>query len=206
MFAAILVIGFLAYRSIRTDLDHYVMPRQLDPTQIEAISQYLKNYPAHNVAICIDPSDDEASDYANDLRSALSQGGWRINNDCPDVATDLRKKTNTSPSDPVTYQQLWGLYAAWSNPMSRQAGLRIDTKHPPQYDAEISKRGPDPKNPEAGDLLAEALMRGHIGRPGTSSTGMQAGTPGNEEIVTLTVGPRSRTYHPPMTMKIVPAE
>ncbi len=83
-------IGFLDIRSIQADLRHYVMPRHLDPDKIEAISDYLQKFPPHSLIICWDGYDSEASSYADQIRTAVFNGGWTVK-PCPDPTSDLRK-------------------------------------------------------------------------------------------------------------------
>ncbi len=204
--AAVLVAGFLAYRSIRADIQHYAMPRHLEPDKIEAISNYLLKFSPHALTICYDVFDSEASEYANQIRTAAFDGGWTINN-CPEPAQELRKQMPDAPDAPITQKQLWSFWAVLTNPIPRIEGLRLDTQRSQRLSDEINKRNqrPDPKNPNTDILLQDALNKGGVEIPQRGGGGLPLGSK-DEEILTLTVGPKPRTYSPPMIFKIVPQE
>ena len=94
-------IGFLDIRSIQADLRHYVMPRHLDPDKIEAISDYLQKFPPHSLIICWDGYDSEASSYADQIRTAVFNGGWTVK-PCPDPTSDLRKVMGSGNTTAIT--------------------------------------------------------------------------------------------------------
>jgi hypothetical protein len=176
---------------LRNDLDHYAMPRQLEPDKLTAISNYLQKFPPHTIAICDDGFDTEASNYASQITSALFNGGWTINN-CPDPAEDLRKQITAAPNAPVTSQQLWSLWNLVSSPFPKIEGLQLEVERSSKLSDELNKqRHPDAKNPDIEVLLLDALGQGgvSIGQRGGGSLPPGANA---DEIATLRVGPRPR--------------
>jgi len=191
-------------KMLRADLDHYVMPRHIEPNKIEAISKYLQNFPAHTLILCYDNFDSETAEYTNQIRTAVFNGGWTIDN-CPDPAEDLRKQVASTPTSPITQQQLWNFWNVLTNPIPKIEGLRLEIGRSQRLIDEINKRRlrPDPKNPETDALLRDALKQGDVTIEQWGGGGLPPGAK-DEEVLTLTVGPKPRTYHPPMTMKMVP--
>lgn len=81
----------------------------------------------------------------------------------------------------------------------------MDVARSPRLAAQIQNRTrPDSKNPETDVLFGDALKQGGITIGQSGGGGLPSGAK-EEEILTLRVGPKPRTYSPPMTFKLEPA-
>jgi hypothetical protein len=65
-------------QSITQALDRFVLPRQLSERQMDSIGGYLKQFPSVVFSFDIAKGDEEAGQYAADLRRALEKGGWHL--------------------------------------------------------------------------------------------------------------------------------
>jgi hypothetical protein len=75
-YLAIVVIAYV--RSIRRDVDRYVMPRRITKTQARRLREYLSHHPSHALTIKVDPLDSEANWYANQLLAVFKQTQWNV--------------------------------------------------------------------------------------------------------------------------------
>ncbi|MFZ0498380.1 MAG: hypothetical protein WAM52_04545, partial [Steroidobacteraceae bacterium] len=100
----VLWISIRYMRSIRRDLNRYVMPRRLSPRQAARLRAYLQNQPKHSIRLNVDPLDEEAREYAAQLLNAFRQGGWTVdfNTQAPyDLNPGLRINA-TGLNQPIT--------------------------------------------------------------------------------------------------------
>lgn len=65
-------------RLLKTQMEHYVLPRHLTQKKMSLIANYLNSFDSHEVVMIVASNDGEASDYSADLRTALQKAGWRI--------------------------------------------------------------------------------------------------------------------------------
>jgi hypothetical protein len=69
--------NYRATMAMQQALDRYVLPRHLTADQIATIGRYLKQYDPLRYNMKILANSTEASAYAQDIRTALEDGGWR---------------------------------------------------------------------------------------------------------------------------------
>jgi hypothetical protein len=171
------------------------MPRTIGPPQAAAISDHLLQFPPHNIAICFDSNDSEVERYANQIKAAIFQGGWNIDN-CAELAPEFMKNLRDSPTGPLSYVDFWNFWnQTGGNPLPRIEGLRLDVYQSQRLMDEESKRNarPDPKNPGTSQIIMDALRLGGITNF-SSGGGSLSNDAKPEETITLTVGPRPRGY------------
>lgn len=147
-------------KSIRADLNHFVLPRHIEPDNIKVISDYLQKFPPHTATICVDYTDSEASAYANDIDSALYNGGWTVlmRGSADDQIEQLRERVDSAPKAPVTFVEFWNIWINWIQRRSKNEGLTFDIERSSRLRDEINKRTrPDLKNPDSDKLLTDAL-------------------------------------------------
>ena len=70
-------------RSIRHDLDVYVMPREVTAGQAQDLREYLSRHESHSVSVRVNQEDAEASYYAGQLQAALAS--WDVSLDTDNV-------------------------------------------------------------------------------------------------------------------------
>src|ERR1700728_183636 len=94
--------------SIRSDVDHYVMPRVVTAREVSDLREYLSHHEPHSVTVKVNPLDPEATEYASQLKNALTAGTWdaefstfdgepRTSNDGLCI---LEHGVNSKPNDP----------------------------------------------------------------------------------------------------------
>ncbi|HTV83389.1 MAG TPA: hypothetical protein VME18_12120 [Acidobacteriaceae bacterium] len=82
--AAVLVIGIAAFyvldslHGLRHDLNAYAMPRVVSSGQAESLGSYLSHHEPYSVTVKVDPSNQEATEYAAELLNAVKAGGWDV--------------------------------------------------------------------------------------------------------------------------------
>lgn len=75
------ISGIIYLRSLRNDLDTYVMPRTVTTEQADQLREYLSGYEAHAVTVKINSPDAEAQEYGRKLFNALKTTDWEVNLD-----------------------------------------------------------------------------------------------------------------------------
>jgi hypothetical protein len=63
-------------RSIRRDIDRYVIPRRITPRQDRKLRAFLAKGPKYSIAVKVNTLDEEANQYAGQLSGAFQQSGW----------------------------------------------------------------------------------------------------------------------------------
>ena len=72
-----LIASAMAYvRSLRRDLDMYVMPRRLTNRQALKMQQYLSKHEPHTVTVNVNPHDTESTIFASRILQTLKQARW----------------------------------------------------------------------------------------------------------------------------------
>jgi hypothetical protein len=207
-----LVTGFWLVRSIRTDLDHFAMPRHLEPDKAALITQYLLKFPAHTITVCnANFNDSEADDYTSQISKALVDGKWTVNScdhNLIDIMPDFYKSLDNTPNAPVTYTQLRSFMTEmFTESQWKCEGLVLQVQRSQKLVQQMGARTrQDPANPDIDVLITDALKQGGI-YLGGGICGMSPALGTKDEMATLTVGFRPRTWHPRMIFPSpVPAE
>lgn len=83
----------LQIHSLRSDIDTYVMPRQLTQEQASEVQSYLMSREPHSIEVKVNSTDQEAIEYASQIQSAIKRGGWDVKFDTP--VDDIQVNTTT---------------------------------------------------------------------------------------------------------------
>jgi hypothetical protein len=76
--AGYFMLSGVAYvRSLRRDLDRYVMPRQVTTRQVKKLRTYLSRHDKYPITVKVNPQDHEALEYANAIIQGFNQTGWK---------------------------------------------------------------------------------------------------------------------------------
>lgn len=110
LYIVIAVVSFV--RRLRSDLDKYVMPRQLSSWQLRKLRASLASRAGHAIKVKVDPFDLEAINYAGSILNALVAAGWNATLDT---------------TQPYNHNQGLGFLELGSN--SPDASLKGNTKH-----------------------------------------------------------------------------
>jgi len=94
--------------ALRSDLEMYVIPRQLSVQQAKDLTAYLSAHGPYSVTVRADPSDREALQYAGAIFSAIHQSDWtsdfNLTNDDPRPLNEglsiYEIGSSSKPSDP----------------------------------------------------------------------------------------------------------
>jgi hypothetical protein len=98
----------LYVRSLRGDIQMYVMPRTITNRRAEELREYLSGRGPHTLTVKVSPFDQEAREYASQLFGALKQTEWNVifstSSADPNTLTEglclAVTGTNSRPSDP----------------------------------------------------------------------------------------------------------
>jgi hypothetical protein len=132
--AAIIGYVMVSMRSIRSDLDRYLLPRTITRQQANDLKEYLSRRDLHAVRVKVVSGDQEADKYAGEVFGALRDTKWDVN--------------------PPEH---WGPEAA---PNNSYIGLYIAVT---RGKSDQQRRGnPDPNNPTPDEILEEAFRRADI--------------------------------------------
>lgn len=93
--------------SITNVLDRFVLPRQLSESQIQSFGDFIKQFPKPDVAIEVVKGDEEAANYAQDLKKAFIKASWMTENtgimwttipenDLPDILVSMKETAEHS--------------------------------------------------------------------------------------------------------------
>lgn len=72
------VYGILYIRSLRKDIEAYVLPRRITNDQAEGLREYLSHHEPHPVTVKVNPRDAEAREYASQILNALKRTEWEV--------------------------------------------------------------------------------------------------------------------------------
>jgi hypothetical protein len=181
---------FLQHRVRRLEIEaiRYTLPRELTKGQIKSFGVYLAaNSKPRELTIEYVQGDEEATQYASELREAFLAGNWYPNMS-PIAATVMSCQKNPSATDgfPLT------CVADLQKTGYATQGTRIDIKGPMEptpLPPTIEERVHPPKN--IGNILIEALKNAGMEKIGVSGSGWEDSPTGT--TITLFVGSRQRS-------------
>jgi hypothetical protein len=76
--AYFLLSGLAYVRTLRRDLDRYVMPRRLTSLQERRLRAFLDDELKYSIAVNANPHDSEAIQYAGQMYGAFQRSGWDV--------------------------------------------------------------------------------------------------------------------------------
>lgn len=65
-------------RHLKIQMVRFVLPRQLDQSQMDSFGRYLSQFDRRQVVLEVVSRDEEAANFASDVEQALQKGGWAV--------------------------------------------------------------------------------------------------------------------------------
>lgn len=193
----ILIYCVLYARQLRTDLDTYVMPRNVTKKQVERLREYLSKQTPSTISVRVVLNDGEAMEYAGQLFNAMRRTNWEATRieylKIPNAHRPAPTPTDVDAQGKRLYkdnEEFLKAYSAWiemdiTNKLDEHAwgeeGLCIQTEFAGQPPS------PDPRKTTPEQVLKDALTYAGI------EVNCGGGSPDRgKDVLILFVGHRPR--------------